>query len=96
MTRDEQRAKFAKTMADALHDMTDDDPFSPEQELRIAYFILDSLHGIAFVNPIETTEEMWKAADDEWIAAEGYIDFSEFWRAMAAAGDLTNPQETKP
>jgi hypothetical protein len=59
-----------------------------------ATIVLDSLHGIARVDPIEATEEMIAAGSD----AEGYSegDIHGIWKAMAAAGDLTNPPETKP
>jgi hypothetical protein len=54
----------------------------------------DSLHGVAFVDPTEATEEMIKAG---WWNAEyegQKAPVAELYRIMAAAGDLTNPPET--
>jgi hypothetical protein len=98
MTRDERRAKCIETTADALHDMTDDNPFPRRAELKIATFILDSLHGIARINPVEATEEMyaagWNEGGTDYNMSEG--DLRLLFEAMSAAGDLTNPPEGKP
>jgi hypothetical protein len=53
----------------------------------------DSLHGIVRVGPVEATEEMLHAALP--ISVRTSSD-PELWRAMSAAGDLTNAREGKP
>jgi hypothetical protein len=66
--------------------------------------VLDSLHGLAHVMPIEATEEMISAA---WYVlnpcGENCIEkygtgpaVREAYHAMSVAGDLTNPPEQKP
>lgn len=54
--------------------------------------VLDSLHGIAFVDPIEATEEMIAAG----VHAAHPENCREVYAAIAARGDLTNQPEEKP
>jgi hypothetical protein len=57
-----------------------------------AFSILDSLHGTgARVVPVEATEEMIAAGQTEWRI---FRQLTSAWRAMSAAGDLTNPLES--
>lgn len=79
MTRDEHRAKCIEALNYMLRLHGAHSLISP----FLAIELLDSLHGIVWVIPIETTEGMLQ---DSHIRG---------WRAMAAAGDLTNPPEEK-
>jgi hypothetical protein len=86
MTRDEHRAKCIEVMQKA----------ATANPLVIDWWgAFDSLHGIAFVCPIEATVEMINAAepvyDDTFPQCADNI-----YKAMAAAGDLTKPPEPKP
>jgi hypothetical protein len=85
MTRDEYRARCIEAIAygQKWEEVVEKDVYRCH-----AAKILDSLHGIARVVPIEATEEMSISGID---AAPG-----QTWRAMSAAGDLTNPPEQKP
>jgi hypothetical protein len=93
MTPAEDRAQCIEAMA--LEELRYEHglvTFSP-QTIAIAKekaaHILDSLHGIARVNPIEATEEMVDAAFHC-----GSAEYEDIFRAMAARGDLTNPPES--
>lgn len=105
MTRDEHRDECILTIARAYHaqdcgdDPTawdyrhvaweDEPPDYQKWVIALATQLLDSLRGVARVNPIEATEEMIEA---------GYNAFftPDKWKAMSARGDLTNPPDTKP
>jgi hypothetical protein len=83
MTRDD-RAKCIEAMVEAGPRAS---TYLNWKKIMTAAF--DSLHGIASVNPIEATDEMlnaWHQHDNPCSA----------WRAMSAAGDLTNPPEGNP
>jgi hypothetical protein len=88
MTRDEDRAKCIEEMERAwmAHYGIDQGQFPFALRAMTAAF--DSLHSIAVVCPVEITEEMFnsikKSASKE-----------ETFRAMSAAGDLTNGPEEK-
>jgi hypothetical protein len=89
MTRDEHRAECIEAMRQAMIDDYGEDclPFT-----LFAVAAFDSLHGIARVNPVEATGGMVTAG----LAVAGTPMFGAVWRAMSAAGDLTNPPEGKP
>lgn len=93
MTRDEYRgiiiAAMKKGARAAGHTGLDGDIGT---ELFTAAF--DALHGIAFVDPVEATEEMLDAVYD--YNAPECSPCGEDWRIMASRGDLTNPPEGKP
>jgi hypothetical protein len=97
MTLDEQRAKCIEAIK-ICHQTYEIGYFSDFHAARI----LDSLHGIARVDPIEATEEMLKAYCGALnIGGHGHvfpekIKAAARWSAMSAAGDLTNPPEQKP
>jgi hypothetical protein len=60
-----------------------------------AFAILDSLHGAgARVVPIEATEEMLDAAYYRG-RADDFAEEREAWRAMSAAGDITNAPQNQ-
>ena len=91
MTRDEQRNACIEAMKESAR--------SGQFQIKIGLWsnpdlvalftaAFNAIHGIAFVNPIEATYEML-VEGDMCPAAAGK------WRAMAAAGDLTNTPEKK-
>ena len=85
VTRDEARAKCLEAMETAWIK-------SGANNLKVADAMaaaFDALNGIARVDPIEATEEMIDAG-------LYYAQLVEIWRAMSAAGDLTNGPENKP
>ena len=59
----------------------------------------DALHDIARVDPIEATGKMIAASDIYWQSEfPGFptmADVEGMWRAMSAAGDLTNAPENR-
>ncbi len=66
-----------------------------------AQILDDALHGLARVVPVEATEEMIDGELDRRDRLTYGIGLDErsvsnAWRAMTAAGDLTNPPEEKP
>jgi hypothetical protein len=95
MTRDEARAKCIEAMVEGGNKLRRG--HGPSWETMAAAF--DALHGIARVDPVEATEKMITAAR---AARQAHKDMSmpellddTLWRAMSAAGDLTNGPETK-
>jgi hypothetical protein len=87
MTRDEHRAKCIETMEIAGNRRISEG----EADLRaILTSAFESLHGIARVVPIEATKEMLHAALPMSVRTN-----PELWRAMSAAGDLTNAPENR-
>jgi hypothetical protein len=90
--RDEARAKCIEAMVQAYILRLKEYPLSSIFEGFTAAF--DSLHGIARVNPIEATEEMMAAINLNII--RGMSANEATYYDMSAAGDLTNPPETKP
>ena len=92
MTRDEHRAKCIITVAMNLAIIYGGHADRWKDFEEEAIIILDSLHGIARVNPIEATEEMVSIAGG--ISHNTIDEDKEMWRAMAARADLTNPPET--
>lgn len=82
MTRDEHREKCFDAM-EAAYWRAFDKSDKVRDYLAAAF---DSLHGLAHVNSVEATE------------LPDYVEamFQEVWRAMSAAGDLTNLPEQKP
>ena len=94
MTRADRRAQCIEAIGDEIADALN---YDWPKINALAARILDSLHGIAFIDPIEATEEMRTAAAPHFCGAcKAYKTDEEAWRAMAAAGDLTNPTERKP
>lgn len=87
MTRDKYRETCIKAMEKAMRG-----PLSKRQARINAVAALDSLHGIAFVDPVEPAEEMVAAG----MGVPHHENCCEVFAAMAAAGNLTNPPEEKP
>lgn len=104
MTRHKQRIRNACIEAMARAYYGDDDQWAripehwQEKELAKAGRVFDALHDLATVHPVEATEEIIAAGNDEGGSDYGMSeeDLRLLWRAMSAAGDLTNPQEKKP
>jgi len=102
MTRDEHRAKCIEALARTYYyeQVQDDDEQFEEattQEIQacieVGENLLDCLHGITRVAPVEATMEMTRS----WFGNQNNTDYAEaVWRTMAAAGDLTNPPGKKP
>lgn len=80
MTRDEHRAKCIEAQALAYVKRWQDGA-SRADSFAAAF---DALHGLARVTPLEATDEMIDAAKPICPDIGTY-------KAMAAAGDLTNP-----
>jgi hypothetical protein len=83
------------------------DPARPISLLGTALAVLDSLHGIARVDPVEATEEMIRCGAalvrKKWFENEAKTYQGKWealarsaFEAMSATGDLTNPPEEKP
>jgi hypothetical protein len=91
MTRDEHRAKCIEAIK-TCHQTFEIGYFGDFQAARI----LDSIHGIALVCSPEVTAEM-DAAGTGSLEKIGDADtlIAGIFLAMAAAGDLTNPQEPR-
>jgi hypothetical protein len=94
MTRDEHRAKCIEAMARTLCDRNEPGP-EWQDYVPDATAALDALRGLARIVPIEATEEMIDAAYLRGIH-DHFAEEREAWRAMSAAGDLTNTPERKP
>lgn len=95
MTLDEHRNACIEGMAAAIAQTPWENisGWSRNAFLRKATRAFDSLNGIAFVDPIEATEEMVRAA----YGPQTNIAYARtVFHAMAAAGNLTNPPEKKP
>lgn len=88
MTRDKYRETCIKAMEKAMRG-----PLSKRQARINAVAALDSLHGIAFVDPVEPAEDMILEADERAILDGSAV---RLYLAMAAAGNLTNTPEEKP
>ena len=89
MTRDEHRAKCIEAMREAYGkawSQSKTKKFSWQSGLTAAF---DALHGVAFIDPIEATEDMVLAGLSKFTVRQR-------WRAMSARGDLTNPPEETP
>jgi len=80
-TLDEQRAKCIEAIAEAA-----------TISVRRAAAAFYAINGLAWVEPIEATEEMIDAAEIDCVAG----DVADIYRTMAAIGDLTNEPEKKP
>jgi exosome complex RNA-binding protein Csl4 len=89
MTRDEHREECFKAIRGVMR--WDDSPGAR----RASQIILDAIHGIARVVPIEQTEEMIDEGADllSGLVSEGRESkvAVQIYAAMSAAGDLTNP-----
>jgi hypothetical protein len=94
---DEHRAKcitsITKALYNAIPGSEESWPIWKAEEVATATF--DALNGIARVDPIEATGKMIAASDIYWQSEfPGFptmADVEGMWRAMSAAGDLTNP-----
>lgn len=99
MTRDEHRAKCIEAMATVwLRNRGYESPADiPEwiwrQTIAEQTAAFNALYGVAFVNPRQPTAEMIGAGQS---AEEDGMDLGRIFKAMATAGDLTNPQEKTP
>jgi len=97
MTRDEHRAKCIEAMAYSMSKWWIEENMAGWKYLAtvMAMTAFDALHGIARVVPIEATGKMIAASDIYWQSEfPGFptmADVEGMWRAMSAAGDLTNP-----
>ena len=102
MTRGEHRATCIEAMRAAYRTELNSDGRAEERQggLRAMTAAFDSLHGIAFVDPIEATEEMIEEGADmmSGLVSEGREGRAavKIFAAMAARGDLTNTPEEKP
>jgi hypothetical protein len=61
--------------------------------MEIMTRILDSLHGIVRLVPIEATEEMINSLDERWFGSQSeQTDFAEMFDIASAVGDITKPR----
>lgn len=98
MTRDEYRAKCIEAMARGRRTIMSGTGFNELSDKYMAIDLefmtaaFDALHCVAFVEPLEATEEMIAAITFQtYPASMARAD----WRTISIIGDLTNQQEKK-
>jgi hypothetical protein len=96
MTLDEYRKACieAMEMAYEAQRRKDGHKLSTFYKIKAMTAALDAIPAVsARVVPAEATEQMLQTGSEKF--AETGL-WAQLWRAMAAAGDLTNPPEKKP